>query len=314
MADSSTDDLSGLLDELDDMVRTEISSTPDVVEKTSLIADQLPKPGTRTWYKLENVYAVVCDLKGSTALGTGKHDSSTASIYEAATGGAVKVLHDYAADFIAIQGDGAFGLFWGERALERTLCAGITIKTFSQNSLVPRMERRWPDGPGTGFKVGIASGRVLSKLIGTLRTPDEQEPIWAGKPVNYATKAAQTAKRHEMVVTAGVWAEVERIDYLRFSCGCTEGVPGVPTDALWTDVTIEAIPEDRDDRNGKCATSTWCPEHGDEFAARILAGHRTNPEAAELRAKDTLDKAAASLKAVRGQQQAKRTARRQGLG
>lgn len=313
MTGKPTTDLEGLLGELDELVKVEIASTPEVVAKTSVTADSLPKPGTRTWFKLENVYAVVCDLKGSTALGTGKHDSSTASIYEASTGGAVKVLHKYAADFIAIQGDGAFGLFWGDRALERAVCAGITIKTFSERYLVPQMVKRWPDGPETGFKVGMASGRVLSKLIGTLRTPDEQEPVWAGKPVNYATKAAQAAQRHQMVVTAAVWKELARIDYLRFSCGCTGGVPGTPTDALWADAVIEAIPEDRDDRNGKLLTAAWCVNHGEEYAAHILAGDRDNPATAQLRAKVVLDEAAVSLQAKRDRQAADLRSRRQGL-
>ncbi len=37
---------------------------------------------------------------------------SVASIYEASTGGVVQVFDEFDADFVAIQGDGAFGLFW----------------------------------------------------------------------------------------------------------------------------------------------------------------------------------------------------------
>src|SRR5699024_5084969 len=103
----------------------------------------------------------------STRLGTGKHAASTAAIYRAATGNVVKILHEFNADFIAIQGDGAFGVFWGAARVERALCAGITIKTFSENSLEPKLEARWDDGPETGYKVGLSSGRVLVKNIGT---------------------------------------------------------------------------------------------------------------------------------------------------
>lgn len=69
--------------------------------------------------------AVVADLKGSTKLGTGKWAASTASIYEASTGGIVRIFDEFDADFLAIQGDGAFALYWGERRYERALCAGI---------------------------------------------------------------------------------------------------------------------------------------------------------------------------------------------
>lgn len=52
--------------------------------------------------------AVVADLKNSTKLGTGKWASSTARVYEASTGGVVKIIDQFDADFLAIQGDGAF--------------------------------------------------------------------------------------------------------------------------------------------------------------------------------------------------------------
>lgn len=82
------------------------------------------------------------DLKSSTKLGVSKHAASTASIYEAATGGAVKILDDFGADFVAIQGDGGFGLFWGERRNARAVTAGITIKTLSKPHLVKRLENK----------------------------------------------------------------------------------------------------------------------------------------------------------------------------
>ena len=131
----------------------------------------------RRWHKLSDAVAVVADLKNSTKLGTGKWAASTASIYEASTGSVVKIFDEFDADFLAIQRDGAFALFWGERRYERALCAGITIKRFSRN-MVERLEKRWPDLPETGFKVGVASSRLLAKRIGTPRNPAQQEPVW----------------------------------------------------------------------------------------------------------------------------------------
>jgi class 3 adenylate cyclase len=69
----------------------------------------------RKWIKIPDVVAVVADLRNSTQLGTDRWAASTASIYQAATGGVVEVLNQFQADFIQIQGDGAFGLFWGDR-------------------------------------------------------------------------------------------------------------------------------------------------------------------------------------------------------
>jgi class 3 adenylate cyclase len=306
-------DLDGLLDILDDRVRTEFAAMPEVQDVDDLDVDRLPRPGARKWMKQEDVVAVVCDLKGSTALGLGKHDRSTASIYEAATGGAVTILNQFGADFIAIQGDGAFGLYWGDRAIERAVCAGITIKTFSADQLIKRLEAKWPDGPNTGFKVGIAHGRVLAKLIGTQRKTDQQEPVWAGTPVNYAAKAAQAADRHQLIITDAVWQKIQLIDFLRYTCGCTNGTPGTPTNGLWTKVTIDNIPADRSDRHGQLLNATWCVNHGAEYVDAILLGEKANPATTALRAKETKEQAQAAHEALQAQRQSDRTARRRGM-
>src|SRR5271154_5334596 len=182
-------DLDGLLKSLDQAAKAELDSTPEVDDwDGSLNVSALPIVARR-WVKVPDVVAVVADLKSSTKLGTGKWAASTASIYQASTGGVVDVFNKFGADFIQIQGDGAFGLFWGDLRYERAMCCGITVKTFSAD-LADRLENKWPNMEKTGFKVGVASGRVLVKRIGTPRNPAQQEPIWAGKPVNYAAKSA----------------------------------------------------------------------------------------------------------------------------
>ena len=183
-------DLTALLGDLDDAVKVEVASTPEVFDKGgNLDVEALPITA-RKWHTLNDAVAVVADLKNSTKLGTGKWAASTASIYKASTGGVVSIFDQFDADFLAIQGDDAFALFWGERRYERALYSAITIKTFSRD-MVERLEKKWDDLPETGFKVGIASSRLLAKRIGTPRNPAQQEPVWAGKAVNYATKAAQ---------------------------------------------------------------------------------------------------------------------------
>jgi class 3 adenylate cyclase len=304
-------ELDELLGVLDNRVKTEFENMPEVLEVSQLDLDRLPRPYARKWVKQEGVVAVMCDLKGSTLLGTGKRDRSTASIYEAATGGAVRVLHERAADFIAIQGDGAFGLFWGELAVERAMCAAITVRTFSQRHLTSRLEERWADSPETGFKVGVAAGRVLVKLVGTLRKPDEQEPVWAGKPVNYAAKCAQQINRHQTLVTGQVWDMIKGNDFLAFTCGCNGGIPGTPSDSLWTEKQVDKIPDD--EPAGRLLTAAWCGNHGDAFMGAILAGERNNPDASDLRRAAVGRAAEVALDAVRAQQKDALSARRRGL-
>lgn len=278
-------DLEDLLDYVDGAVATELSSKPEVIDKGHDIDINKFPIEARRWHKLTDAVAVVADLKNSTQLGLNKHAASTASIYEASTGGVVQIFDEFDADFVSIQGDGAFGLFWGEKRLNRAVCAGITIKTFSHKHLVPRLEKKWPNLPETGLKVGVANSPLLVKRVGVPRT-DHQEPVWAGRAVNYAAKAAQQADRHQMIVAGSIWEWASDNDYLAVSCPCHGGVS--PT--IWQDVTIDKIPEsDQGEREGKLLTSFWCDVHGPEYCDAILSGRKrrtdvTNQRTAALQA------------------------------
>lgn len=259
--------LTSLLDELGEEVNTVLNNSDvPVVEKDGTFkAQDIPSSSSDTWIKLPEVVAVVCDLKGSTHLGTGKHDKSTARIYKSSVEGAVRIFHDFEANFIDIQGDGGFGLFWGDRAYERALCAAVTIRTFS-DELVQLLERRWPNAPETGYKVGIHAARTLVKRIGTRKVVSEQEAVWAGKPVNYAAKCAQAAERHQVIVTQAVWERFKANDYIAFSCDCNDG----PSANLWTDTTVDRLPQD--DQAAVVLESGWCEKCGPEFCDAIRAG------------------------------------------
>lgn len=302
----TTIDLDAHLADLSGRVKTELSTKPDVVEKDDIDVATLPIE-KREWHKLPDLVAVVADLKNSTQLGTGKHAASTASIYEASTGNVVRIFDAYEADFVQIQGDGAFGLFWGDSRFERALCAGITVKTMSVD-LVEQLANRWPDDevmPATGFKVGVAAHRVLVKRIGIPRNPAKQEPVWAGKAVNYAAKAAQCADRHELIVTGSVWDAIADNDYLTVSCGCGSGAH-----PLWDDVTIERLREEEPEREGRVLTSAWCKTHGPEYVNEILAGHTKRANVDEQRAAIARAGRATSLRVVAARKREAARARR----
>ena len=100
--------LTSLLDALGEEVNTVLNNSDiPVVEKDGTFnAQDIPSSSSNTWIKLPDIVAVVCDLKGSTHLGTGKHDKSTARIYKSSVEGAVRIFHEFEANFIDIQGDG----------------------------------------------------------------------------------------------------------------------------------------------------------------------------------------------------------------
>lgn len=260
-------ELTELLSDLESDVRDTLKNVPTVTEiKDPSVAD-IPSQESDEWLKIPKLVAVYFDLKSSTQMGTGRHDTSTARLYKSAVESAVAILKEFEGQFIDIQGDGGFGLFWGDLSHERALCAAVTIRTFSEE-LVRQFEAKYATGnfPETGFKVGIASGRVLVKQLGTPSNPDEQEAVWAGRPVNYAAKAAQSADRHEVVITGSVWDYFEKNDYVAFSCGCN----GDPSDGLWSDHTIANLRDD--EQYGRMLEAPWCVNCGSAFCGAIRSG------------------------------------------
>ncbi len=174
-----------------------------------------------------------------------------------------------------IQGDGFFALFHGDRAYERALCAAITLKTFSERHLVQLIAQHMGGTvPETGFKAGIAAGTLAVKRVGAPRKTSE--PVWAGKPVNWAYKCAQQADIHEVVVTEKVWNQVRYNDYVRWSCGCDGSGTPKAMSMLWTGKTVPALMS----HGIHCwvLRQRWCGEHGDEFCQAVLDGKTDRAE------------------------------------
>ena len=256
-------ELDELLKDLTARTQTKFSKKPTVIHKDeSFDVEKLPID-IPEWHAIDDVVSVYFDLKSSTNLAKGRRPESTASIYDAGVGGVAKILREFEAQFVDIQGDGGFGLFWGDHRYERAVTAGITIRTFSSD-FTAQLETKWPDAPSTGFKVGVASGSLMAKRVGIPRHLTFQEPVWAGNPVNYAAKAAQQSTPDEMFVTGSVWDSIRANDFLVFSCGCGG------RSSLWDTVVIEKIPDD--EQYGHSLKSDWCAKHGEEYCAAILAG------------------------------------------
>ena len=270
--------LDELLKQLKDRTRLKFATMPTVVDKDgSFDFTDLPIDAPR-WHRLSDVVAVFFDLKSSTNLERGRRPASTASIYDAGVGGVVRLLKELESDFIDIQGDGGFGLFWGDSRYERALVSAVTIRTFS-SEFESQLRAKWQDAPTTGFKVGIASGPILAKRVGIARHVEFQEPVWAGRPVNYAAKAAQQTEPGRIVVTGSVWDAIEDNDFLVFSCGCNSGVPGGTPTLLWSQLELEKIPDN--EKYGQTLGVGWCSHHGEDFMNSILNGDKRRADVPE---------------------------------
>jgi class 3 adenylate cyclase len=230
----------------------------------------------RIWKRIDDVVAVVVDLKGSTRLGLGRHAETTARLYEATTGSMVRIVERFGPDFLDIQGDGLFALFHGHRRYERAMCAAITLKTFGQSQLEPSIkEHLGEDFPDTGLKVGMAAGRLIVKKVGVRGT---NEPVWAGRSVNYAAKCAQTTSKQELIITPRVWKKFESNDYVRYSCGC--GQSGLVSE-LWTVTVVDNLPEGANECRLLPILIGWCKDHGDQFCQAILDGKTKRDDVSE---------------------------------
>lgn len=267
----STFDVNALLDEQYDRAKTDLQTPVEIIDTDTFPSIDDLYSEVRKWYRMRNVVAVSVDLKNSTALSVkDRYAQTSARLYEAATGSAVRLVTKFAPQFIDIQGDGLFALFHGERAFERAFCAGTTIKTFSARSLEPLIEENFAkEFPDTGFKVGIASSVLVAKKVGVRGT---NEPVWAGKAVNFAVKCGGKADRHELIATSAVYDKLAENDFITHSCGCNNG--GVPA-PLWSDTEVEKLGKHS---SCKVMRTLWCSEHGSEFCAAILTGQRHRDE------------------------------------
>lgn len=261
------------LDELDERVKLELATPVDIEEFDEFPDVDSLRLEKRQWARIKNVVAVVVDLKGSTKLDFKHRPNTSARLYEAVTGNCVRIARRFEPSFVDIQGDGLFALYHGEGAHRRAMCAAITLKSFSARCVVPRiddgMDERFPK---TGLKVGMSAGVLVVKKVGVR---GGNEPVWAGKPVNWASKCAQEAEANELIVTESVYGKFENNTYVRYSCGCQGDQWTGNYKDLWSEVQVETIP----DTTVRCMRlqSSWCEVHGDEFCDAILTGKSRRP-------------------------------------
>ncbi|MEA2676620.1 MAG: hypothetical protein QOJ81_761, partial [Chloroflexota bacterium] len=250
-------------------------------------ASTFPTPGKLAlekplWMKVEDVVVVATDLKGSTKISYSKQDQVGARVYQASSGNCARIFQRFDAQFIDIQGDGLFAIFQGELAAERAMAAAFTLKSFSSRDLARLIDEHLganaPEGFETGLKIGVDAGTILAKRIGV--RGDHNEPVWAGKPVNYATKCAQAADRHEVIITDRFYELIKSNDYAHFSCGCQWGLDESNTpyrldelapSSLWGATEVETL-GDHSSCKAFPGASSWCELHGDDFCAAIEAG------------------------------------------
>lgn len=193
------------------------------------------REGKYIWRRIEDASVVATDLKGSTSISYSKQDRVGARLYQASTGGCSRVFQKFAPDFVDIQGDGLFAIFAGERHAERAMCAAISLNTFGRR-LREMLRREFgeevPQMADSGLKIGADTGLLLVKKIGV--RGDHNEPVWAGKPVSYASKCAAEVDAGSVLVTFRFFKPFLENQYVRYSCGCVNAQPTAEVSPLWS--------------------------------------------------------------------------------
>ena len=196
-------------------------------------------------------------MKNSTQLSANTQDKFTASIYQYFTDTAVRILDWFEASYIDVRGDGAFGLFDADR-IHHGLAAAVTFKTFVEKEMAEKIPQ---DKPKMAH-IGIDKKTVLVKRIG-MRNVDgqsgKQNEVWAGKPVNMASKLASHGGENEITVSDRVFKVFsdEASDLVLKSCGCRN--EGEKKD-LWQEVLLQSPVFDFE--KAYVLKSPWCENHG----------------------------------------------------
>jgi len=220
------------------------------------------------WFRIRSVISVFVDMKGSTQLSASTRESDTAGAYQLFTGTRVALFDKFEAPYIDVKGDGVFALF-NEGQEYRALCAAVTFKTFSKEEFIPRIKEK--TGLTLGCHIGIDQKLVLVRKLGLKRyaeRSDRQNEVWAGKPVNMASKLASLSQDNEVFVSDRFYARMTD-EHARLTCGCKEGQPGGEKTPLWTETDLSNDTRFDFDK-AYVLKSQWCERHGKEYCETLL--------------------------------------------
>ena len=234
------------------------------------------------WFQIPQVTAVFADLKGSTALNAtdGPKDAAFAYTYFIR---AMSVLLDgFDSKYIDVQGDGIFGLFRGKGSMFKAAACAVTMRTLTEKEVAVRYAEATSSDRELAAGIGIDHGTLLVRQLG-LR--EAKEEVWAGKPVNTASKLSSLAEPNQVVVSERVFAQYKRVSRLRQEalfqgCGCpgSSNQGGLAIAAghsprLWKRITVPSG-MGLDFSHAHQLETAWCPDHGAELCEAIVTGRR----------------------------------------
>jgi len=216
------------------------------------------------WLRIPDVICVFVDMQGSTKLSATKHEKGTAGVYQLFTNTAVRMFHEMDAPYIDVKGDGVFALF-NSNQIYRAFVSAVNFKTFAELEFVPRIKR--VTDIDIGCHIGIDQKTVLVRKVGLKKKngrTDRQNEVWAGKPVNMASKLASLSSHKQLFVSDRYFANLKDIKATK-SCGC----PNNEIVDLWKKFDV-SDKEYFDFNTAYFLESHWCATHGIEYSEYLL--------------------------------------------
>ena len=272
-----------------DEVVADVSSQLDAQAKLGVQIrreDDVPEVGPTNggvWYQVPGVTAVFADLKGSTDLNANDGPKVAAYAYTYFIRAMAVIMDRFSAGYVDIQGDGVFGLFSGPSSQFQAVACAITMRTQMQRDIAGRFQKSAGSDWVLSAGVGIDHGTLLVRRLGLRGT--KMNEVWAGNPVNMASKLSSLADPNQLVVSDRVFSLYENASRLRrrallWSCGCASGVigPGLDAPAGCTTLLWEQEPTPSglgfDFSRIHRLSPLWCRSHGPEFCEAIVTGRR----------------------------------------
>lgn len=230
----------------------------------------IPLENATKWLRIRDVICVYVDMKGSTKLSATKYDKTTASIFRLFTSTAIRFFDHFGSPYIDVKGDGVFALFDRDKP-HTALAAAVSFRTFCEEVFLPKVESKGVDWLGN--HIGIDQKTVLVKRIGLKRIggrTDRVNEVWAGKPVNMASKLASLATTKQILVSDRFFENLRDQHALK-SCGCDEsGTFFGGNSDLWSEVDV-SDDDNFDFDDAYKLGSIWCKNHGREYCNALTA-------------------------------------------
>lgn len=222
----------------------------------------------------EKFVCLFIDLDDSSKISFNKQPQTMAKIYDYFTQNIVDILSHpiFGADYIDIKGDGAFGIFEGEKASFKALYCAITFKMMFEKYIKHKFD---VGDDNLSCKFGIHKDKILVKKIGK-RGDRNYNEVWAGRLVNNAAKLASESKNINNLLNPALPILISKEVYEDFynnkqygfyHCCDGKGNPVAP----WTEMFIkyDSYSDEVLEDEFYYTFVSWCKDHADSYISLI---------------------------------------------